>query len=1077
MQTSSRSLTLFGALWLACVALAAQAPSKPTVAPPESAKEYSKEAFIIEQDSSRITFQNDGTSVRESTSRIRIQSDAGVQQWGILSFPYENSTQAIEIDYVRVRKPDNSVIVTPIDGVQDMPSEISRQAPLYSDLKEKHLAVKGLSVGDVLEFQAHSRTTKPLAPGQFWYSQSFSHDGIILQQQLELRVPKNRPVKWKSQGSQPVITEDAGLRVFTWDRQQLEHKSSEQEKLDEQQTLRQAVRGQMAPPDVQLSSFQSWEEVGRWYGGLQQERVKSTPEITAKAAELTKNAPDEATRLRVIYGYVSTQFRYIGIDFGIGRYQPHAAAEVLGNQYGDCKDKHTLLASLLSAVGIKAYPALISARFEIDPDVPSPGQFDHVISVVPQSGSFVWLDTTPEVSPFAYLVSPLRGKHALLIPDDKPPSLATTPEDSPARALQTFHAKAKLSETGLLEGKIERTFEGDDYEVLFRTAFRRVPLPNWQQLAQRLSLASGFGGDVSEVTAGSPEKTDEPFRFSYTYTRKDYSDWSDRRITPPLPPITLPDLADDDKTPAHSIWFGSPAEIHLSSEVELPKGYSADVPKKFDLALSFAEYHASSSFKDGILSSDRRIIFKRRELPAADYDSYKSFSKLVTDEASVYIQIYKGGRPPVSATSYQEEIWKLPGSENAAAQAAYDEARSDFPKGDVPGEISSLQHAVELDPKFVRAWLWLGDIFKYRKEFDQAIAAYRKAIAVDPHVFVSYKALGFTFMANSKVDEALSVWQEMVKAFPEDAEARSYLGTALLALKRYPEAATVLEASAKLDPQQLGVQSLLGSAYLGSGEDDKALAAYHAALNLNPVPRAYNDAAYTMAEAGKLLPTALEYAQKAVHDAEDASTKLKLPEVHDEDLGKTASLAAFWDTLGWVYFKQGNLVLAERFCKASWLLTQRVVIAEHLRQIYEKQNKFGLAFKIRSFLSPPPVAAGKTRSGKTDPGVRLNLQNPELSNLRISIVERFAKVTSTEEILAILAWDAKSSEFKIEDWKPVSGEDKLKPSAQVLNSIHFQLTSPDNTPVHLLRRGILGCYEYTGCSLVLFEPDQVRSIR
>ena len=74
-----------------------------------------------------------------------------------------------------------------------------------------------------------------------------------------------------------------------------------------------------------------------------------------------------------IYSFVSTQYRYIGISFGIGRYQPHAADDVLSNNYGDCKDKHTLLASLLQASGITLYPALISSSWKLDPDIPSPG--------------------------------------------------------------------------------------------------------------------------------------------------------------------------------------------------------------------------------------------------------------------------------------------------------------------------------------------------------------------------------------------------------------------------------------------------------------------------------------------------------------------------------------------------------------------------------------------------------------------------------------------------------------------------------------------------------------------------------
>lgn len=1081
MPNSSRWLTVVSALSVACCTLQAQSPSQPTDAKPAAAKDssnkdFSKEAYVIEQNSSRVTFENDGTSASESTAKIRIQSDAGVQHWGILSFPYENSTQIVEIDYVRVRKPDNTLITTSAEGIQDMPSEVSRQAPLYSDLKEKHLAVKGLSAGDVLEFQSHTRTTKPLAPGQFWFAFSFPHDGIRLHEQLEIRVPRERPIKWKSSGSQPDTTEDGAHRVFTWRRSQLEHPSSEQDKKEEEETLRQALRGKLPPPDIELSSFQSWGEVGRWYGGLQLERIKPTPEIRAKAAELTKNAPDEAARIRAIYSYVSTQFRYIGIDFGIGRYQPHSAADVLGNQYGDCKDKHTLLASMLDAAGVKAYPALISTRHEIDPEVPSPGQFDHVISVVPQGASLLWLDTTPEVAPFSYLVSPLRGKQALVISEEKAPSLILTPEDSPLKALQTFHTKAKLSDAGTLQGTIERTTQGDDYEILFRGAFRRVPLTNWQALVQQLSLAAGFAGDVSEVTADTPEKTEEPFHFAYTYTRKDYPDWSERRISAPLPPIALPEIGEDDKTPPHSIWLGSPEEIHSTSEVELPKGYSAQLPKPVDLDLSFAEYHSSSSFKDGVLTTDRRIIFKRRELLVSDYDSYKKFSKRVTDDRDVYVSLYTGAKPPTKASSYQEDIWKLPYSTNHEAAGLYDEARNDFTRNDVAAEISSLRRAVELDPKFARAWLWLGEIYKYKQDFDSAVTSYRKGIEADPQQPVGYKVLGLAFSGKAQFDEALPVLRQLVQLAPEDAEAQSLLGSTLLKLKRNPEAVTALEAAAKLSPLEAGIQTALGGAYLSFGDDAKALTAYQAALAQDPSQPMYNDVAYAMATAGKLLPTALEYARKAVAEEEEASLKLKLSELTVDDLPHTVRLAAFWDTLGWVYFQQGNFAQAEKFLNASWMLSQHAEVADHLRRVYEKQHKTQAAARMQRFVVPAAPGSAAAAAKLNPQAASLNFNNPDLVNLRITKLDRFTKGTSSTEMFLLLAWDPAASEFKVADWKAIPGSDKLHPSPQVMNSIHFKLSSPDSAPAHVVRRGILGCYEYTGCSIVLFEPDRVRSV-
>ena len=151
--------------WFPFSRVAAQAPSKPADTKLAGGKpDYSSEAFIIEQDSTRIIFENDGTGTRQSTARIRIQSDAGVQRYGVLTLRYQGSTESVDISYVRVRKQDGSTVSTSSENVQDMASDITREAPFYSDLREKHVAVRGLGVGDVLEYQvqmAHHETTGP----------------------------------------------------------------------------------------------------------------------------------------------------------------------------------------------------------------------------------------------------------------------------------------------------------------------------------------------------------------------------------------------------------------------------------------------------------------------------------------------------------------------------------------------------------------------------------------------------------------------------------------------------------------------------------------------------------------------------------------------------------------------------------------------------------------------------------------------------------------------------------------------------------------------------------------------------
>jgi len=153
-----------------------------------------------------------------------------VQQYSVLTFSYASGIGTFEVKYVRVRKPDGSVVETPADNVQDMAAQITREAPFYSDLHEKHIAVKGLGVGDILEFQIAESTTKPLAPGQFWTSYEFTHGQIVLDEQLQISVPRERSIKLKSSMVQPIISEAGDYRVYVWHSSNLQHKDETEKK-------------------------------------------------------------------------------------------------------------------------------------------------------------------------------------------------------------------------------------------------------------------------------------------------------------------------------------------------------------------------------------------------------------------------------------------------------------------------------------------------------------------------------------------------------------------------------------------------------------------------------------------------------------------------------------------------------------------------------------------------------------------------------------------------------------------------------------------------------------------------------
>ena len=79
---------------------------------------------------------------------------------------------------------------------------------------------------------------------------------------------------------------------------------------------------------------------------------------------------------------------------------------------------------------IEAWPVLISSNRELDPDTPSPAQFDHVITLVKLKDKTLWMDSTEEIAPVGVILPMLRNKQALAIPVGQPAYLVRTPADT-----------------------------------------------------------------------------------------------------------------------------------------------------------------------------------------------------------------------------------------------------------------------------------------------------------------------------------------------------------------------------------------------------------------------------------------------------------------------------------------------------------------------------------------------------------------------------------------------------------------------------------------------------------------------
>jgi hypothetical protein len=82
---------------------------------------------------------------------------------------------------------------------------------------------------------------------------------------------------------------------------------------------------------------------------------------------------------------------------------------------------------------------------------------------------------------------------------------------------------------------------------------------------------------------------------------------------------------------------------------------------------------------------------------------------------------------------------------------------------------------------------------------------------------------------------------------------------------------------------------------------------------------------------------------------------------------------------------------------------------------------------------------------------------------------RFLPGTESAEFYVLLTADGKGKGFHVSDVQYISGSEKMKAQGTQLKGVEFGVPAPNGAEARFVRRGILGCYQYSGCSFVLLD--------
>ncbi|HEX9972360.1 MAG TPA: tetratricopeptide repeat protein [bacterium] len=243
-----------------------------------------------------------------------------------------------------------------------------------------------------------------------------------------------------------------------------------------------------------------------------------------------------------------------------------------------------------------------------------------------------------------------------------------------------------------------------------------------------------------------------------------------------------------------------------------------------------------------------------------------------------------------------------------------------YQKGDTVAAVAEFNHVIELFPDDFRAYFSLASLYYQQEDWEPAEINFKKSIDLNKDFPRSWITLGLLYFRTQKLESAEEHFKQAVAALPDDPHINFLLGSVLNQRRKTDEAILHLENCLKLDPNYVDAMSTLAMIYDEKKVYQKSDSLYQAAIKAQPdYPLLMNNYSYSLSVRGIKLNEAIELAKKAV--AADSTN------------------GAFLDTLGWIYFKQGDYQNAlEYISRAIRYRDTSAEVMEHLGDVYEKLN-------------------------------------------------------------------------------------------------------------------------------------------
>src|ERR1700735_1108679 len=405
------------------------APDWLVAAAQEKLPEYKKDtAAVILLDEVQTTGQDNGEIYTRHRGAVRLLRPEAKENYSDIEVPFDKETKIISLKAWTILSDGRDMAVGEKDAIER--GFLSEE--LYEDVKMKELQFPEADPGNVVGFEFVQRD-RPYIFEDDW---EFQQEVPVKTARLILQMPPGWEfsTSWFNHAEEK--PQSQGTNKYVWKLADLPAVEIEPSMPSWHVVAGWAgVKYFPRDPALRAKTAGSWKDVGLWYDSLTQTSRIASPEIKQKVAELTTGISDPLQKIRALTEYMQRNIRYYGVEIGIGGFQPHDASEVFAHQYGDCKDKATLLSSMLHEIGIDSYYVLIDTRRGFLHAAYPTVHLDHMILAIripdsvdskalfaeindPELGRLLIFDPTNEYVPLGYIPNYLQDSHGLVIAPD-----------------------------------------------------------------------------------------------------------------------------------------------------------------------------------------------------------------------------------------------------------------------------------------------------------------------------------------------------------------------------------------------------------------------------------------------------------------------------------------------------------------------------------------------------------------------------------------------------------------------------------------------------------------------------------